>query len=163
MEKVLQLQHFKLRKSIQQDDGSGLVTQSCPTLAIPWTVAHKAPLSRGFSRQEYQTWLLFPSPEDLPNPGIKPRSPALQEDSLPTELPGKPWQIVDRYRYINTYIQIMLCMFLMHRLHLKEYQEMWPNGREEKHRKSLLPVNASQPKKYIQRSVVDKVGFIDPQ
>ena len=43
----------------------------------PWTVAYQAPLSMGFSRQEYWSGLLFPSPEDLPNPGIEPRSPAL--------------------------------------------------------------------------------------
>ena len=44
----------------------------------------------GFSRQEYWSGLPFPSPGDLPNPGIKPKSPALQVDSLPSELPGKP-------------------------------------------------------------------------
>ena len=44
----------------------------------------------GFSRQEYWSGLLFPSPGDLPNPGIKPRSPALQVDSLPAEPPGQP-------------------------------------------------------------------------
>ena len=44
----------------------------------------------GFSRQEYWSGLSFPSPGDLPQPGIKPGSPALQADSLPTELPGKP-------------------------------------------------------------------------
>ena len=70
--------------------GGGLVTKSCPTLASPWTVAHKAPLYVGFSRQEYWSGVPFPSPGDLPNPGIKPRSSALQADSLPTELPGKP-------------------------------------------------------------------------
>ena len=43
----------------------------------PWTVAHHAPLSMGLSRQEYWSGLPFPSPEDLPDPGIKPRSPAL--------------------------------------------------------------------------------------
>ena len=43
-----------------------------------------------FSRQEYQSGLPCPPPRDLPNPGIKPRSPALQADSLPAELPGKP-------------------------------------------------------------------------
>ena len=57
---------------------------------IPWTVAHQAPLSMGFSRQEYRNGLLCPPPGDLPNRGIKPRSPALQEDSLPSEPPGKP-------------------------------------------------------------------------
>ena len=55
----------------------------------PWTVAHQAPLSMGFSRQEYWSGLPFPSPGDLPNPGIKPGSPALQADALPSEPPGK--------------------------------------------------------------------------
>ena len=61
--------------------GGGLVTESCPTLATPWTVARLAPLSIVFSRQEYRSGLPFPSPGDLPNPGIKPGSPALQADS----------------------------------------------------------------------------------
>ena len=56
----------------------------------PWTVARRTPLSMGFSRQEYCSGLSFPSPGDLPQPGIKAGSPALQADSLPTELPGKP-------------------------------------------------------------------------
>ena len=56
----------------------------------PWTVAHQAPLSMGFSRQEYWSGLLCLPPGDLPNPGIEPRSPALQADSLPSEPPGKP-------------------------------------------------------------------------
>ena len=54
--------------------------------ATPWTVAHQAPLSMGFSRQEYWSGLPFPSPGDLPNPGIELGSPALQADSSPTEL-----------------------------------------------------------------------------
>ena len=49
--------------------------------ATPWTVAHQAPLSMGFSRQEYWSGLPFPSPGDLPDPGIEPRSPASQEDA----------------------------------------------------------------------------------
>ena len=56
----------------------------------PWTVAHQAPPSMGFSRQEYWNGLPFPSPGDLPDPGIKPRSPALQADALTSEPPGKP-------------------------------------------------------------------------
>ena len=52
----------------------------------PWTVAHQAPLSMGFSRQEYWSGLPCPSPEDLPDPGIEHRSPA---DSLLSEPPGK--------------------------------------------------------------------------
>ena len=66
------------------------VAQLCPTLCNPWTVAHQDPLSMGFPRQEYWSELPFLSPEDLPNPGIKPRSPTLQADSLPAEPPGKP-------------------------------------------------------------------------
>ena len=59
-----------------------LVTQSCPTLCNPMDcVAHQAPLSMGFFRQEYWSGLLCPPPGDLPNPGTKPRSPALQADS----------------------------------------------------------------------------------
>ena len=55
----------------------------------PWTVALQAPLSMEFSRQDYWGGLPFPSPEDLPDPGIKPRSPALQADTLLSEPPGK--------------------------------------------------------------------------
>ena len=58
--------------------------------ATTWTTAHEAPLSMGFIRQEYWNGLSFPSPGDLPNPGIKPRSPVLQVDSLLSEPPGKP-------------------------------------------------------------------------
>ena len=58
----------------------------------PWTVAYQAPLSMGFSRQQYWSGLPFPSPVDLPNPGIEPRSPALQTDALPSEPPGKSLQ-----------------------------------------------------------------------
>ena len=57
--------------------------------ATPWTVAHQAPPSMGFSRQEYWSGLSFPSPGDLPNPGIESGSPALQADALTAELPGK--------------------------------------------------------------------------
>ena len=54
----------------------------------PWTVAHQAPLSMEFSRQKYWSGLPFPSPGDLPDPGTELRSPALQVDSLSSELPG---------------------------------------------------------------------------
>ena len=64
----------------------GLIPKSCPTLATAWTVAYQAPLSMGFSRQEYWSELPFSSPGDLPDPGIEPRFPALQADSLLTEL-----------------------------------------------------------------------------
>ena len=61
--------------------------------ATPWTVAHQAPPSVGFSRQEYRSGLPFPSPGDLPDPGIEPGSPALQTDALPSEPPGKPMHL----------------------------------------------------------------------
>ena len=61
--------------------------------ATPWTVAHQAPPSMGFSRQEYWSGLPFPSPGDLPDPGIEPRSPALQAVALTFEPPGKPTHI----------------------------------------------------------------------
>jgi len=56
----------------------------------PWTVAHQAPLSMEFSRQEYWSGLPFASPGDISNPAIKPRSPTLQADYLMSEPPGKP-------------------------------------------------------------------------
>ena len=64
---------------------------SCARLfATPWTVIHQTSLSMEFSGQGYWSGQLFPSPGDLPNPGIEPRSPALQADSLPSEPPGEP-------------------------------------------------------------------------
>ena len=62
--------------------------------ATPWTVAHQAPLSMGFSRHEYWGGLPFPSPGDLPDPGIKSKSPALQADTLTSEPPKN--QIIDQ-------------------------------------------------------------------
>ena len=70
-----------------------LVSQWCPTLCDPMTVAHQAPLSMGSSRQEYWSGLPCPPPGDLPDPGIRPGSPALQVDSLLSEPPGKPKKI----------------------------------------------------------------------
>ena len=57
---------------------------------IPWTVAHQAPLSMGILQARIQEWIAGPPPGHLPNPGIGPRSPALQVVSLPSEPPGKP-------------------------------------------------------------------------
>ena len=78
---------------------------SCVRLfATPWTVAYQAPPPMGFSRQEYWSGLPFPSPGDLPNPGIKPGSPALQADALPSEPPGKPFML----RRIST-LEMLKC------------------------------------------------------
>ena len=75
---------------------SSVQSLSCVWLfATPGTVACQAPLSMGFSRQEYWTGLPFPLPGDLPTPRIAPRSPALQVDSLPSEPPGKPMLSID--------------------------------------------------------------------
>ena len=66
-----------------------------PTLCNPVDcIAHKAPQSMGFSRKEYWSGLPFPSPGDLPDPGIKPRSPALQSDALTSEPRGKPSTVI---------------------------------------------------------------------
>ena len=56
----------------------------------PWTIAYRAPPSMGFSRQEHLSGLPFPSPEDLPDPGLESGSPAMQADALPSEPQGKP-------------------------------------------------------------------------
>ena len=73
-----------------------------------WTVAHQAPLSMGSSRQEYGSGLLFPSPGDLPNPGIKPGSPALQVDSLLSKPPGKPLYISPKEVGLKSYLYDLL-------------------------------------------------------
>ena len=65
-----------------------LVTQSHLTLSTPWTVDSQAPLSMGFYRQEYWSEFLFPSPGDLPDPGIKPTSLALAGRFFTTEPPA---------------------------------------------------------------------------
>ena len=67
-----------------------LVTQSCLTLCDPMDCSPPGSSVHGFSRQEYWSGLPCPPPGNLLNPGIKPRSPALQADALPSELPGKP-------------------------------------------------------------------------
>ena len=70
-----------------------VVAQLCQLFAILWTVTHQAPLSMGFSRQEYWSGLPFPSKPDLPDPGfepVSPVSPAFQADSLPAKPSGKP-------------------------------------------------------------------------
>ena len=86
---------FKSLRGAQQivltwwmNSGGGLVAKSCLTLASPMSKVGHLVHVQGFSRQEYQSGLTFPYPGDLPNPGIKPGSPALQADSLLTELPG---------------------------------------------------------------------------
>ena len=87
----------KVVKDLKAPDcfsSSSLSVLSCSVVSdsfvTPWTVTHQAPPSLGFSRQEYWSGLPFPSPGDLANPGIEPRAPALQVESLPSGPPGKP-------------------------------------------------------------------------
>ena len=83
--------------------------QSCPTL---WPcglhIVCQAPLSMGFSRQESWSGLPCSPPENLPNPGIEPRAPALQADSLPFEPPGKPNFNLNRWKIFPIKIYIIL-------------------------------------------------------
>ena len=86
----------------------------CLTLVTPWTVACQVPLSMEFSKQESWSGLPFPSPGDLPDPGIKPRTPAMQADSLPTELPG------------DSQIYMFTRAILVHRTFIIKYQTNSP-------------------------------------
>ena len=89
---------------------SKLVTQSRPTLCNPWTdCTDQAPLSMEFSRKEHLSGLPFPPPEDLPDPGIEPRSPVLQADSLPSEPPGKPKFVQIKYKFQYNHITFKVC------------------------------------------------------
>ena len=69
-------------------------------VATPWTVAYQAPPFMGFSRREYWSGLPFPSPGDLPNPGIEPGSPTLQADALPSEPPGNPKTVLRSHQIV---------------------------------------------------------------
>ena len=81
------------------------VAQSHPILCDPRNVAHQAPLSMEFSRQEYWSGLSFPSPGDLPDLGTEPRSPTLQAVSLSLALPGKP-RVFRRLGVLNTFLKL---------------------------------------------------------
>ena len=67
--------------------------------ATPWTVAYQAAPSMGYSRQEYWSGVPFPSPGDLPDPGIEPGSRALEADALTSEPPGKVTCVLSAYYY----------------------------------------------------------------
>ena len=86
-------------------------------LATPWTVAYQAPPSMGFSRQECWSGLPFPSPADLPDPGIEPRSPTLQADALPSKPPGKLKPQL-KCRGVNSASWAALSRVLAHRKYL---------------------------------------------
>ena len=84
----------------------------------PWTVAYQASPSMGFSRQEYWSGLPFPSPGDLPNPGIEPGSPAWQADALPSEPPGKSSTLLSSFS--TRFIAPLRQLFILEGLFLSE-------------------------------------------
>ena len=86
-----------------------------------WTVAHQTPLSTGFFRQEYWSGLPCPPPEDIPNPGIKPRSPTLQADSLPSEPPVIISFFLDRHQRSERW-----CFFFKITQHIEVEQGLEP-------------------------------------
>ena len=73
-----------------------------------WTVVRQAPLSMGFSRQEYWSGLPVPSPRDLPDSGIEPRSLILQADFLPSEPPGKPILTLLKTAEMNNLVVVLV-------------------------------------------------------
>ena len=99
---------WKFSKNIQTVN---CVTQLCQTLATSWTVAHPAPLSMEFSRQEYWSGLSFPPLGDFPDPGINPRSPALA-DSLPLHHLGSP-------QTVNKHMKICSTELVVIKIHIK--------------------------------------------
>ena len=82
-----------------------LIAQSCRLFTTAWIVAHQALMSMGFSRQEYWSGLPFPSSGDFPDPGIEPRSPALQADSLLSKPPEKPM-------YLCVCVCVCVCVYV---------------------------------------------------
>ena len=98
--------------------------------STPWTVTHQAPLSLGFSRQEHWSGLPFPSPGDLPKPGMQPRSPALQADFLPSELPQKPKCGCMYVHYYSSHFVLRytwpMCACLLSRIsHIRLFETLW--------------------------------------
>ena len=94
-----------------------------PDFATPWTAAHQAPLSMGFSRQGYWSGLSFPSPGDLPDPGIEPRSPALQAfftDRAMREAPGCYRHILMFQTTLASWAQHLLT-FVKRPVHIKDW------------------------------------------
>ena len=95
--------------------------------ATLWTVAYQAPLSRGFSRQEYWNGLPFPSPGDLPDPGIEPRSPALEADALTSEPPGitvigcfyQPWWVTPMEFFGRDWLHTVMLISSSDKMHLQ--------------------------------------------
>ena len=83
---------------------------SCVQLFVtPWTITYQTPLTMGFSKLRYWSGLPFPSPGVFPDPGIKPRSPTLQADALPSEPSGKPKNVQTTVQLHSFHILARLC------------------------------------------------------
>ena len=118
----------------------------------PWSIDCQAPPSMGFSRQEYWSGLPFPSPGDLSNSGIEPRSPTLQADSLPSEPSGKSYQFVQVDRKLISRLQLrkyMVTYFMINDRHKMNSSEPLASGRGS----TCLGVIASFPKTLIESSM----------
>ena len=119
--------------------------------ATPWTVAHQAHPPMGFSRQECWSGLPFPSPGDLPDPGMEPRSPALHADTLTSEPPRKPkMAIVSLYQSTVT-LNINVSNPLIER-----HKSGWMNSKKQKTQlyavyKRLCSFRNTQTQKWRQR------------
>ena len=101
----------------------------------PWTIAHQAPLSVGFSRQEYWSGLPFPSPEDLPSPGIEPMSPALTGGFFTSAPPGKP------FLWLVQFTIITLRLFISTRLKVIPFSSAWNRAKHIIDASTLINLN----------------------
>ena len=110
------------------------------SFATPWTVAHQAPLSMGFPRQEYWSGLPFPTPGDLPNPGIEPTSTELASGFITAEAPGKPlciirsqkmfirtseWKLFDKSLLMLSLIHTSIQQVVLLRIYFVSYYEIF--------------------------------------
>ena len=118
-------QSRRATKSMRDESVKVLVAQSCPTLCNPMVCSLTGfSLSMGFSRQDCCSGLPFPSPGVLPDPGIEPRSPAMQTDSLPSEPPGKPYE---RWKPIEKSFSFFCFLFFFFQLIHKACRISSPN------------------------------------
>ena len=110
--------------------------------ATQWTVAHQAPPSVGFSRQACWSRLPFPSPGDLPDPGIKPGSPTLWTDALPSEPPGKSYytvEVTDRLKRLNLIDRVPEELWMeVHNIAQEAVIKTIPNGEKNAKRQNVV-------------------------
>ena len=111
--------------------------------ATPWTVAYQAPSSMGFFRQEYWSGLPFPSPGDLPNPGIEPRSPTLQADALLSEPPGKSENHLPGEHLFQKNKLKWLKSISYNMDYIQDYLQLFATSQTTAHEAPLCPWNSS--------------------